>query len=226
VITEVYSIPIRLIRGNPLNPKGRTQGRKQNLLVEEIRRAGKIHEPIHVIKTKIGFIVTRGHRRLAAYKELGISEIPAIIVDDDLENIEAYLDQQINVQHDGYQIAELYVGNPNTIRKGPNKNALAWFERTFGKPELSLLVKNYRLSPRGIKSAKKLFSWLTGGGEPEADKEFFSRLLMFMLEHSLERQLSALHKSWKRSTRSVKLPTIMQAIDDDNAGLVSQAYRD
>lgn len=80
------SIPIDQIRPNPYQPRKVFDPQKTEELAESIRTHG-VFTPVIVVKSVYGYDLVAGERRLRASKIAGISELPAIIVDFDQQQM-------------------------------------------------------------------------------------------------------------------------------------------
>src|SRR6266702_341893 len=79
VVPSTDTRPVASLRPNPLNPRGELQTAGLEELAESIRSQGVL-QPLLV--TPMGVVVA-GHRRLAAARLAGLSEVPVIVRDLD-----------------------------------------------------------------------------------------------------------------------------------------------
>ncbi len=79
-VDEVQSIPIRLIKANPYQPRQEFAANGLAELAASIKEHGILH-PIIVRKGGLGFELVVGERRLRACRDLGWENIPAIVRD-------------------------------------------------------------------------------------------------------------------------------------------------
>jgi ParB family transcriptional regulator, chromosome partitioning protein len=79
-IPSTETRPIEALRPNPLNPRGELQSAGLEELADSIRAQGVL-QPLLV--TPAGVVVA-GHRRLAAARLTGLSEVPVVVRDLDL----------------------------------------------------------------------------------------------------------------------------------------------
>jgi ParB family chromosome partitioning protein len=81
---EVRKIPIEKIVPNPHQPRTEFDGEALSSLADSIRRYGLL-QPISVRKTRDGYELIAGERRLRAARMAGLAEIPALIYQVDGE---------------------------------------------------------------------------------------------------------------------------------------------
>jgi len=77
-ISAVVSIPIRLIRPNPMQPRRSFQQQELQELADSIRSFG-ILQPLSVREVAGGYELVMGERRFRAAKLAGLTEVPCIV---------------------------------------------------------------------------------------------------------------------------------------------------
>ncbi|MFJ5218784.1 ParB/RepB/Spo0J family partition protein [Streptomyces sp. NPDC088354] len=93
------TLPVSVLQANPKNV--RRNLRLTDWLIESVRENG-VKIPIVVLPSSIGYVVTQGHRRLAAAERAGIDEVPVFILDPERrEEGEDYIDQVIENAGEG-----------------------------------------------------------------------------------------------------------------------------
>ena len=114
-VTGQLSIPVKDIRPNPYQPRKEFDEEKIAELADSIRLHG-IFTPILVKKGVKGYDLIAGERRLRASKEVGLKEIPAILVDfNDQEMMEIALLE--NIQREDLNAIEEAQALENTMKK-------------------------------------------------------------------------------------------------------------
>lgn len=103
-ISDTMSLPIRDIKPNPYQPRTEFDETKLKELSESIKTHG-VFTPILVKKSVLGYELIAGERRLRASKMANLTEIPAIVVDfNDQQMMEvAYLE---NIQREDLNAIE------------------------------------------------------------------------------------------------------------------------
>lgn len=77
---QIHYVPIKKIRPNPYQPRKDFEPEKIAELMQSIKTYGLL-QPIIVRKTKTGYELVAGERRLRACEQLGWTEIPVVIKD-------------------------------------------------------------------------------------------------------------------------------------------------
>lgn len=92
----VVMLPINQLKNseNPIKPLTK---REYDLLKESIREVGILH-PLLVKKEGPNYVIKNGNHRYMIAKELGIRELPCIVVDDPLKELGAIYDANICVR--------------------------------------------------------------------------------------------------------------------------------
>ena len=103
-ISDTMSLPIRDIKPNPYQPRTEFDETKLKELSESIKTHG-VFTPLLVKKSVLGYELIAGERRLRASKMANLTEIPAIVVDfNDQQMMEvAYLE---NIQREDLNAIE------------------------------------------------------------------------------------------------------------------------
>lgn len=97
-IVEAKMLPIGQVVRNPNQPRQTWDDDKLQELADSIRARG-ILQPIRVRRLEDGFQIVAGERRLRAAQMVGLTEVPAIVVEQ--EEAQAYIDSLIeNVQRE------------------------------------------------------------------------------------------------------------------------------
>jgi len=97
-IVDARMVPVARIERNPNQPRQTFDDAKLDELADSIRRRG-ILQPIRVRRYDDGYQIVAGERRFRAAQLAGLTEVPAIVVDQ--EEGEAYIDSLIeNVQRE------------------------------------------------------------------------------------------------------------------------------
>lgn len=167
---QVKNIRIADIKGAKHNPESRVshQGRLTKL-VASIEEFGLIY-PVAVTKD---LDLIDGHRRVAAYKELGLDTIPAVVVNGDAARL--YAEANDNSVHlSGNQQLIVWLSNPDAIAERVARVCQNW-QDLFGRPTLqrvadkglSLLilrraveVASYVGNKGNVRFTKKALAWL------------------------------------------------------------------
>jgi len=119
------------------------KGQRYESLVKSIQQYG-ILEPVHVKKSNGDYILIQGHQRYRVAKELGIEEIPCIIIDN-YDSIGAEFDTNLYRRHLDEEEIEHYENIKKQIVESQNNNLI---------PELKFLEQV--LPPEILKAVK---SW-------------------------------------------------------------------
>jgi len=82
-------IEVEKITPNPFQPRKEFDEKSIDELAESINRYGLL-QPIVVIKNSDSYVLVAGERRLRAVKKLGKSEIKAIVIETDLNELREY----------------------------------------------------------------------------------------------------------------------------------------
>lgn len=77
---HIHSVSLALIKTNPYQPRKTFDEYKLNDLAQSIKQHGVL-QPIVLRKTVQGYYIVVGERRFRASKQLGLTEIPAIVKD-------------------------------------------------------------------------------------------------------------------------------------------------
>lgn len=75
---RIIDVPVAAVTGNPYQPREKLEHGRLEELVDSIRIHGVL-EPIIVTRTKSGYELIVGHRRLAAATLAGLATVPAIV---------------------------------------------------------------------------------------------------------------------------------------------------
>lgn len=108
---EFRELRVADLRPSPHNPKRRTARENIKDLVLSIGRVGRALYPIVV--SGEGVIID-GHRRAAAYRELGIDTIPAFIEKGDADAIYAEMNST-GRKMSGSEAMEVWLSNPKAV---------------------------------------------------------------------------------------------------------------
>lgn len=116
VVGQVVSLPIELVVPDPNNPRVDLRAIEQMraTIVANVERGGRgLLEPIHVRRlpdvegAPAGFMVVRGHRRLAGCQAAKLSYVDAIIVSAEQAERERSIDRLVeNMQRDDFTATE------------------------------------------------------------------------------------------------------------------------
>jgi ParB/RepB/Spo0J family partition protein len=143
-------VPTIEIAPNPKNPRGKIERADIEELAASVRANG-ILVPLILRKGDKGYVVVAGHRRLAAAKLVGLSEVPAVIVPQDkgrdleLALIENEQRQDLDPLATAAAVADLLE------RKGATVDGVA---ATLGKSRrwVALRASLSKLSPKVLKA--------------------------------------------------------------------------
>jgi len=143
-------VPTIEIAPNPKNPRGKIERADIEELAASVRADG-ILVPLILRKGDKGYVVVAGHRRLAAAKLVGLSEVPAVIVPQDkgrdleLALVENEQRQDLDPLATAAAVADLLE------RKGATVDGVA---ATLGKSRrwVALRASLSKLSPKVLKA--------------------------------------------------------------------------
>lgn len=143
---RVVNLPIQSIRPNPYQPRKHFDAISLNELSASIKEFGVI-QPITVRQVADGYEIIAGERRFRASERIGLTEIPAIIMnaDDHKSALMALLE---NLQREDLCFFEIADGYQKLIREqGMTQDDLA---RKLGKSQSTIAnkLRLLRLSPR------------------------------------------------------------------------------
>ena len=175
---RVVNLPMYSIRPNPYQPRKHFDAISLKELSASIEEFGVI-QPISVRRVEDGYEIIAGERRFRAAENIGLTEIPAIIMNAD-ENKSALLALLENLQREDLCFFEIAEGYQKLIREqGMTQDDLA---RKLGKSQSTVAnkLRLLRLSPR-VKKMIRDFS-LT---------ERHARALLNIPDE--ERQMKAVH---------------------------------
>ena len=143
---RVVNLPINSIRPNPYQPRKHFDAISLNELSASIEEFGVI-QPISVRRVEDGYEIIAGERRFRAAENIGLKEIPAIIMNAD-EHKSALLALLENLQREDLCFFEIAEGYQKLIREqGMTQDDLA---RKLGKSQSTIAnkLRLLRLSPR------------------------------------------------------------------------------
>lgn len=143
---RVVNLPISVIKPNPYQPRKHFDSISLRELSASIEEFGVI-QPISVRRVEDGFEIIAGERRFRAAENIGLKEIPAIIMNAD-ENKSALLALLENLQREDLCFFEIAEGYQKLIREqGMTQDDLA---RKLGKSQSTVAnkLRLLRLSPR------------------------------------------------------------------------------
>ena len=143
---RVVNLPMSVIRPNPYQPRKNFDSISLRELSASIEEFGVI-QPISVRRVDDGFEIIAGERRFRAAENIGMKEIPAIIMNAD-ENKSALLALLENLQREDLCFFEIAEGYQKLIREqGMTQDDLA---RKLGKSQSTVAnkLRLLRLSPR------------------------------------------------------------------------------
>lgn len=143
---RVVNLPTDSIRPNPYQPRKHFDVMSLNELSASIKEFGVI-QPISVRRVEDGYEIIAGERRFRAAESIGLTEIPAIIMNAD-EHKSALLALLENLQREDLCFFEIAEGYQKLIREqGMTQDDLA---RKLGKSQSTVAnkLRLLRLSPR------------------------------------------------------------------------------
>ena len=143
---RVVNLPIDSIRPNPYQPRKHFDAISLNELSASIEEFGVI-QPISVRRVEDGYEIIAGERRFRAAENIGLKEIPAIIMNAD-EHKSALMALLENLQREDLCFFEIAEGYQKLIREqGMTQDDLA---RKLGKSQSTIAnkLRLLRLSPR------------------------------------------------------------------------------
>lgn len=143
---RVVNLPTEVIKSNPYQPRKNFDSVGLRELSASIEEFG-ILQPISVRRVDDGYEIIAGERRFRAAENIGMKEIPAIIMNAD-ENKSALLALLENLQREDLCFFEIAEGYQKLIREqGMTQDDLA---RKLGKSQSAVAnkLRILRLSPR------------------------------------------------------------------------------
>lgn len=143
---RIVNLPMDCIRPNPYQPRKHFDAISLNELSASIREFGVI-QPISVRRADNGYEIIAGERRFRAAESIGLTEIPAIIMNAD-NNKSALLALLENLQREDLCFFEIAEGYQKLIREqGMTQDDLA---KKLGKSQSTIAnkLRLLRLSPR------------------------------------------------------------------------------
>jgi len=143
---RVINLPIESIRPNPYQPRKHFDAISLKELSASIAEFGVI-QPISVRRVDDGYEIIAGERRFRAAEDIGLKEIPAIIMNAD-NNKSALMALLENLQREDLCFFEIAEGYQKLIREqGMTQDDLA---RKLGKSQSTVAnkLRLLRLSPR------------------------------------------------------------------------------
>ncbi|MBU1872036.1 MAG: ParB/RepB/Spo0J family partition protein, partial [Candidatus Omnitrophica bacterium] len=178
---KIALLPLSQIKPNPLQPREEIEPRSLDELVQSVKEKGII-QPILVRKSRDGYELIAGERRLTAAKLLNLNEIPAIIKEaTDEESLELALIE--NIQRKNLNPIEQAKAYQYLINKfGITQERLA---QVVGKARVSItnilrLLKLPIEIQDEIKKGRLSFAHaraLLEIGEPAAQKELTAEII-------------------------------------------------
>lgn len=152
---RIVNLPMSAIRPNPYQPRKKFDAISLRELSASIEEFGVL-QPISVRRVEDGFEIIAGERRFRAAENIGMKEIPAIIMNAD-EHKSALLALLENLQREDLCFFEIAEGYQKLIREqGMTQDDLA---RKLGKSQSTVAnkLRLLRLSPR-VKKLVRDFS--------------------------------------------------------------------
>lgn len=143
---RVVNLPMSMIKPNPYQPRKHFDMTSLRELSASIEEFGVI-QPISVRRVDDGFEIIAGERRFRAAENIGLTEIPAIIMNAD-EHKSALMALLENLQREDLCFFEIAEGYQKLIREqGMTQDDLA---RKLGKSQSTVAnkLRLLRLSPR------------------------------------------------------------------------------
>lgn len=210
---KIALLPLSQIKPNPLQPREEIEPRSLDELVQSVKEKGII-QPILVRKSRDGYELIAGERRLTAAKLLNLNEIPAIIKEaTDEESLELALIE--NIQRKNLNPIEQAKAYQYLINKfGITQDRLA---QVVGKARVSItnilrLLKLPIEIQDEIKKGRLSFAHaraLLEIGEPAAQKELTAEIIANSLSVS---ELENIIREKKH--KGIKISKSAQAVKD------------
>lgn len=149
----VKVVKISELKGAEYNPEHRTEEGARGLakLAQSIEKIGLMY-PLLVSKN---FTIIEGHRRLAACKSLGWTEVPVLFAEGDPDLIYAEVNSN-NQKLDGAETLMVWLKRPTAVTEYTDRIFRA-YEEKYGRQFLDLLAKmkmSVRPLQTGIQIAK------------------------------------------------------------------------
>lgn len=178
-MATVKLTPIKDLKLAKYNPPSRL--RTIPSLIKSIQEIGLLYPVLVDEKNR----VVDGHRRIAAYQKIGLTEIPTLIAKGEQAALFAHVNSQTK-RLTGNETLQIYLEEPRAI----TANTRVWFENAeevIGKPMLARMAKEglsyatYRVAGAIAKGADK--------DTPEAIKQVVKWLIHFRCTHHAERAM-------------------------------------
>lgn len=139
----------------PYNPPGRTNEKIVKALADSIKRVGRIVYPLLVTRTKTKSgkrMIIEGHRRLAAARLLGWTQVPVILTDDDDPDVIYAEVNGTSLRMSGVHALHVYLANPRAVM-GKTRRTLEHAEKLVGRALMQ------ELCSRGLAVATVRRAW-------------------------------------------------------------------
>lgn len=190
-------VSVEALTPAPYNPPHRVSTKAIRELRDSIEQFGLIYP---VLATK-DLQLIEGHRRVAAFKELGFPAIPAIILDQDPDEVYAQVNST-QKKLNGYDALGVYLQNPHAVA-GTALRRIRFAEDLVGKPTLrEIYAKGFAADIVG--RARLLMNYC---GDASPDK--VCRCVRWMLDHGMNFRVRAVIDVGTPAGRIVK------AIEED-----------
>lgn len=179
--SEFMRVSIKELKFQPYNPPSRTEERHLGWLVESIQTVGLL-VPIIVKKIENKYVLVDGHRRVAAFKMVGLDLIPAILdrSDTPVETLYAEINKNMK-SHSGVEELAVWMVCESAVTIRAQKR-FERFQDTFGR---SIMNKIYhgRMSLVYLQWALRVRTYL--GSDPE-DKKYIQKIARWIINHKAQ----------------------------------------
>jgi hypothetical protein len=170
---ELKRIKIASLKSAKHNPKARTTSKSIRSLVNSIERVGLLY-PILVTKNNE---IIDGHRRVSAFKELRIEEIPVIVGQSENAD-ECYAEVNANSQKlNGNQTLSVYLKNPLAVTHRA-RGSFQLAEARLGRRLLERMAE-HGFSLRIYRVAQHIAHYVA----VESDNAFLTKASVWLMKH-------------------------------------------
>jgi hypothetical protein len=175
---KVYWIPVSKLKSAKFQPEGRDSRGKLRLLVKSIE-TNKFwtHEQIAIDSN---FNIINGHRRVAAAKELGIEEVPCVVVSGNPQKIFSWMNDTPKPMSSRDVLSGYLRGNKTLTPK--HKPHLELITDILGKDGATYIYSR-GASHRVIHYAYELVRYL---GRDETDRNNLAKTTRWLVEHKMQ----------------------------------------